>query len=208
MIRKEIINVKNKKIIIAMLTCMMLGTGCVTRAKLPTSDKNPPPIEAFSNFSDFELKPIDRGPACDKQHGADVALSGVENRTHVKLRELIANWKAAPNASANVSSKKRVLIIEPICSNAKMMGKGNRLSVGLFGGDSIIILSVRYKDAESGKIIAEPIFYQRTNVFSGVYSWGATDQDMLERMASMITIYTSKNYESAVGGPTGLEIQN
>lgn len=208
MIQKEIINVRSKAAKIVMLTCMMLSAGCVTRAKLPTSDQNPPPVEAFSNFSDFELKPIDRGPACDKQHGADVALNGVENRMHVKLRQLIANWKAAPNAAVNVSSKKRTLIIEPICSNAKMMGKGSRMSVGLFGGDSVVILNVRYKDAESGKIIADPVFYQRTNVFSGAFSWGATDQDMLERMASMIAIYTSKNYESAVGGPTGLEIKN
>jgi hypothetical protein len=186
-----------------LLLAVLLG-GCATNAKLPSGDRNPPPTESFSNFSDFELKPIDRGPDCVQERGADVAIKLVQVKLQAKIGKLIENWKESP--AQNATGRK--LIIEPYCENARYVGTGARLGLGFFSGDSVVVLNLRYVDASSGKVIASPMFYQKTNVLSGTYSWGATDRDMLERIASMIAIYTASNYEKAVGGPTGLEVQN
>jgi len=59
--------------------------------------------------------------------------------------------------------------------------------------------------AVSGKVIAEPVFYQRASAMGAAYSFGATDRDMLNRISDLIVSYANRNYPQAVGGPTGLE---
>jgi hypothetical protein len=181
----------------------LLAAGCAS-VKAPEVAQNPPPSEAFSRFAKFELKPIKQGPQCDKKHGADEALMQIQGKLSRRLRGLFEGWAAAPEEKAS----NRTLIVEPVCVSARMIGTAGRLAGGIFAGDSGVVLNVRYIDASSGKLIAEPVFYQRANVFGGMYSFGATDRDMLERMVSLITRYTSDNYMAAVGGPTGLETQS
>lgn len=193
--------IKNKGFVISGLALILLTAGCATKVKLPETTQNPPPLEAFSNFSQFELKPIDQGPGCDKQRGADVALNAIQEKLNNRLGGLVNGWNATPSAKGSG----RKLIIEPVCSNAKMVGTAARIFGGAFMGSSAVVLNVRYIDATSGKKIAEPTFYQRASSMGSAYSFGATDRDMLDRIASIITSYTSGNYENAVGGPTGLE---
>ncbi|HWT72283.1 MAG TPA: hypothetical protein VN361_08860, partial [Oxalicibacterium sp.] len=182
----------------ATILALLLG-GCAANVKLPASDKNPPPAEVFANFSDFELKPMDRGSDCVQERGGDIALTLVQAKLRVKIGKLIENWKASPAPNA----PQRKLLIEPSCANARYVGKGARFGLGVLAGDSVLVLNLRYVDASTGKVIASPVFYQRANTFGGTYSLGATDRDMLERMASLIAIYTASNYDKAVGGPTG-----
>jgi hypothetical protein len=195
---------QNKKtFVLASLALVLLTTGCATKVKMPETTQNPAPSEAFSHFAKFEVKPINQGPGCDKQRGADNALSAIQEKLDNRLGGLITAWNTAPTAKSN----DRKLIIEPICSNAKLISPTARIFGGAFVGSSAVVLNVRYTDAATGKVIAEPVFYQRANLMGSGYSFGATDRDMLDRIASMITTYTSANYENAVGGPTGLENQ-
>jgi len=157
----------------------------------------------FSSFSEFELKRLDRTSSCEKLRGADVALNEIETKVNIKLRTLIKNWEESPTS---VQSGRK-LIIQPVCSGARMVGTAGRLGLGFAGGESAVALNVRYTDAASGKVIASPVFYQRSNGFGGAMSWGATDRNMLDRLASLVAVYTATNYEKAVGGPTGAEDQ-
>ncbi len=195
---------KNKTGVIVGIGMIVLMAGCATKVKMPENTQNPAPSEAFSNFSKFEVKPINQGPGCDKQRGADNALSAIQEKLDNRLGGLVTAWNTAAPAKVN----ERKLIIEPICSNAKLISPAARIFGGVFVGNSAVVLNVRYTDAATGKLIAEPVFYQHANMMGSGYSFGATDRDMLDRIASMITTYTSKNYENAVGGPTGLEIKN
>lgn len=149
------------------------------------------------------MKPIAQGPQCDKQRGADEALSEIQSRLNTRLGGLLQGWTATPAAGAT----KRTLIVEPVCVSAKIVSTKARIFGGAMVGDSGVVLNVRYVDAASGKLIAEPVFYQRASGIGGAYSFGATDRDMLERITALITRYTSDNYDAAVGGPTGLDVQ-
>jgi hypothetical protein len=188
---------------VAAAISISLLTGCASNVKLPSTETNPPPAEVFSNFSDFELKPMTRGAECVQERGGDIALTAIQAKLRVKIGKLIENWKQSPAPNAT----QRKLIIEPYCASARYVGKGARFGLGVMAGDSAVVLKMQYVDASSGKIIASPVFYQKTNSFSGTFSWGATDTDMLERIASLIAVYTASNYEKAVGGPTGLDVQ-
>lgn len=195
---------KNKVVLVVGIAMIVLTAGCATKVKTPETTQNPAPSEAFSNFSKFEVKPINQGPGCDKQRGADNALDAIQQKLDNRLGGLVTAWNAESPAKKN----NRTLIIEPICSNAKLISPTARIFGGAFVGSSAVVLNVRYTDAATGKLIAEPVFYQHANMMGSGYSFGATDRDMLDRIASMITSYTSKNYEVAVGGPTGLEVKN
>jgi len=191
---------KNRRFTIVALACAALFAGCATNVKKPTAENNPPPAEAFSKFTSFELKPINTVEGCDKQHGADVALQTIEGQLKSRLGGMIAGWNTDGAKQANP----RKLVIEPICSDAKLVGTHARIWGGAFAGSSAVVLKVRYVDATSNRTIAEPVFYQRANAMGATWSFGATDRDMLTRMVDLITNYTSQNYQAAVGGPTGL----
>jgi hypothetical protein len=190
---------KNIFIVVAGLLAAMLA-GCATNVKKPEGAENPPPNVAFSKYTSFELKPINTTEACDKQHGGDQALKSVQDGLTAKLGSLVTGW----NSSKAKGAAERKLVIEPVCSDAKLVGTGARIWGGALVGSSAIVMKVRYIDAATGKAIAEPVFYQRASAMGGAYSFGATDRDMLTRIVDLITSYTAKNYQAAVGGPTGL----
>jgi hypothetical protein len=64
-------------------------------------------------------------------------------------------------------------------------------------------MKVQISEKETGRIVAEPIFYARAAAMGGAWSFGSTDNLMLTRIASRLTDYLANNYASAVGGPTG-----
>jgi hypothetical protein len=184
---------------IPLIAAAALTAACTTTVRKPTAIQNPPPAEAFSKFGRFELKPINTMEGCDKQHGADVALRAIQDGMTDRLGGVISIWNGK-----STSAGARKLIVEPICSDAKLVGTNARIWAGAFAGSSAIVLKVRYVDAATGKTIAEPVFYQRASAMGAAYSFGATDRDMLRRIVDLVTDYTVGNYTVATGGPTGL----
>jgi hypothetical protein len=179
---------------------ILLLAGCATNVKKPEVTQNPPPEMAFSRFTSFELRPINTAEGCSKQHGADEALRSVQERLNNRLTPVVAQWNAT---AANGQAHK--LLIEPVCSDAKLIGTTARVFGGALHGSSAIVMKVRYTDASTGKLVAEPVFYQRAAAMAGAFSFGGADRAMLERVAELVADYTVNNYKSAVGGPTGLE---
>jgi hypothetical protein len=70
-------------------------------------------------------------------------------------------------------------------------------------GSSAVVMRVTYTDEDTGAVIASPDFYQHASAMGGAFSVGGSDNAMLVRVANLITTYTTDNYASAVGGPTG-----
>lgn len=185
----------------AILATVVLTSACVTTVKMPANAVNPAPLEAFSAFNAFELKPINLKEACSKQSGADTAFQGIQGRLGKMMEPVLKDW----NDRKASSTPTRKLIIEPFCTDAKMIGTARRIFTGPLSGSSAVVMRVRYTDAASGKVIAEPEFYQRAFALGGAYSFGGTDRNMLTRMSTLITEYTQRNYRLAVGGPSGID---
>ena len=191
----------NKNSPIAIAASALLLAGCATNVRKPTASHNPAPAQAFSHYNAFSLKPINTGESCDKQRGADVALRTIVEKLNGRIGSMIATWNSKTSGAA-----KRTLVLEPVCSDAKLVGSTARALTGALAGSSAIVMKMRYIDQATGKIIAEPVFYQRANAMGAAWSFGATDRDMLERIVELMANYTEKNYSAAVGGPTGLEM--
>jgi hypothetical protein len=192
-------NNKNISLVAAMSVALLAG--CATTVSKPTTTTNPPPEMAFSTFTSFELKPINTGESCNKQEGGEQALNAVQEKLNARLGPLLTSWNTAKSA-AHGGHK---LVIEPVCTDAKLVSGAARFWGGALAGSSAIVMRVRYVDQISGKKIAEPVFYQRASAMGAAWSFGATDRSMPDRMAELITDYTEKNYQVAVGGATGLQ---
>jgi hypothetical protein len=64
-------------------------------------------------------------------------------------------------------------------------------------------MKVKYIEKTTGKVIAEPEFFQRAAAMSGALTLGGQDNAMLSRIVTLVADYTSHNYQQAVGGPSG-----
>jgi len=187
-----------------LVASVILLAGCATSSQVPepaqVTHGNPPPSEAFAQFNAFELKPINTTESCTMRHGGEVALGLVQERLNEDLGKVISGW----NAAATTQAPARKLVIEPVCLDVRMVGTQGRIWGGALAGSSLIEMKVRYVDAATGKMVAEPKFFQRASAMGAAWTFGATDRSMPSRIAELISDYTIKNYQHAVGGPTGL----
>lgn len=168
--------------------------GCVTHIA-PSTEQNPPPTEPLARFSHFKLMPTDASVEARKE---DAGLAKIDSNLQVGIRQLIAPWEKNDPAG-------RTLIIEPFVKELKFVSGGERFWGGALAGSSAVVMKLRLVDATTNAVIAEPEFYQRAAAMSGAWTFGAQDNAMLSRIVEVSVQYLQRNYDRAVGGPTGLE---
>jgi len=176
------------------LSALLMVAGCVTHIAA-SSTQNPPPTEPLAHFDHFELLPID-GSAEAKKEAA--AYSHIDSNLQSELKAVVGPWEKSGTVG-------RTLQIAPYVQDLKFVGGGTRFFAGAFAGSSAVVVKLRLTDAESKAIIAEPQFYQRAAAMGGAWSIGATDNDMLKRIATIAAEYMRNNYDKAIGGPTGYD---
>jgi hypothetical protein len=173
------------------LSVLALMSGCVTNIK-PSVSTNPAPVRALKEFKSFELKPL----AAAKGVEEPAAMVKIQEILSQKISSLTGTWNRGGGDT---------LIIEPRVEELKFVGGGQRFFAGALAGSSAVRMTVKLTDKASGNVIATPEFYQRAAAYGGAYSFGATDNNMLDRIVVVMEEYLKRNYSEAVGGPTGLE---
>lgn len=178
-----------------LLLCMTMAlSACITHIK-PTVTQNPPPTEPLAGFQHFKLMPLE---ASADAKGDPEALQKIAGNLQEKLLPVISGWESQGNAG-------RTLQIEPVVTQLKFVSGGTRFWGGALAGSSAVVMNLRLVDASTGKVVANPEFYQRAAAMGGAYSFGGSDKGMLDRIATVSQQYLQRNYQQAVGGPTGLE---
>lgn len=167
---------------------------CVTNIH-PDVTGNPPPAEPLSDFQHYQLMPATISPEAAHENEAFAAISTYLDQ---RVGPTVAGWQ-------NRNQSGRTLRIEPRIEQLKMVGVGARFWAGNFAGSSAVVMKLKLTDVDTGRVIAEPEFYQRANAWAGGFSVGGTDRGMLARIITVTQEYLQRNYASAVGGPTGLE---
>lgn len=167
---------------------------CVTNIH-PNVAGNPPPREPLSHFQHFMLSPVTASAEAAHESGAIAKISIYMQR---RVGGTLANWE-------NRNRNGRVLNVEPRIVQLKYVSTGARIFAGDFAGSSAVLMRVRFTDAQTGQLIADPEFYQRAAAPGGTWSFGGTDKGMLARIATVVQQYLERNYTRAVGGPTGLD---
>lgn len=180
------------------LTCVISGalflmTGCVTDIK-PGTSQNPAPAENFSAFNRFEVTPLKS--ASSEVAAYQDALARIQENIDDRLKSRLNRWNAKP-----LDTTTRTLLIEPVITDLKFVGGGQRFVAGAFAGSSAVVMRARVLDKDAGKELAYPEFYAHAAAMGGAFSVGGTDNAMLVRIANSLAVYVFSNYKHAVGGP-------
>jgi len=177
-----------------------LLTGCATHIST-TITQNPPPAEKFSAFNRFELAKIALPAPYAGQGGNEKARAKIQEDLSQRMDPALKQW----NSTGAAGEPARTLLIEPTISEIKFINGGARFWAGALAGSSAIIMNARISEKETGKVIATPMFYARAEAWGGAWTFGVTDNLMLDRIAGRLADYLLGNYGSAVGGATGAE---
>jgi hypothetical protein len=184
-----------------LLTAAVFMAGCATTYIKPDAMTNPAPREKFAAFQHFEVQPIALARDYAANEANQKAHKKIQENLDLRLDPLIAAW----NTAGAAVSPSRTLVIEPEIVQIKFINGSARVWAGAWAGSSAVIMRVTYRDKASGEVIAHPEFYQRAAAMGGAWSFGATDNNMLVRIAALVSDYTQKNYAEAIGGRTGAE---
>lgn len=191
---------KNTLLLSLLGSIALLLSACVTHI---TSNvvQNPPPKEPFSNFSRLELLPVKLVAPYAGQEANEKALIKIQENVSARMNPLLAKW----NSTESNGKPGRTLVIEPIVSEIKFINATTRVWTGAFSGSSAVVIRAKIVDQHSGEVIANPEFYARAAAMGGAWSFGASDNAMLIRVANRLSDYLEANYAKAVGGPSGAE---
>ena len=181
----------------AVIACSMWG--CVTTVETPELSFNPAPSTSFSSYGQIELTPVQYDPGLPSGSADQDALAKIQENVDAEIRLSLEQWNSNPSTSTNGR-----LVIEPVITEMKFVDGATRFFAGALAGSSAVVMKVRIYDSESGETIAYPEFYQRAAAMGGAYTIGTTDNLMLVRIANLLVEYLKNNYETALGGPTGI----
>ena len=180
------------------LWLLLLGviffSGCATNIH-PTAEVNPPPVEAFKNFTHFDLRKVELATGYQEHKVNQRAAVKVDQNMRLRVRDQITQW----NKDGQYQRPERRLVIKPVIEKIKFIYGASRYWAGPFAGSSAIRVKVSFIDEESGSVIAEPEFYQRSNAFAEAFSFSVADSLMLTRTGDMIATYIKSNYQKPIG---------
>lgn len=183
-----------KKLLTAVL---MLAMGGLAFAE----PQNPGPANPLAGYDKYELAPLAMGPPYAGQAPNEKARAKMDEYLKTETGLIVEQW----NKDAQGSAKGLSLAIEPRIEKIKFIGGGARFWAGALAGDSYVVMKVKITEQPSGKVLADPEFYQRASAMSGAWTFGAQDNDMLHRIIVLLDHYLQANYSEAVGGPTGYD---
>ena len=189
------------------LAVVMLSTLCTLAfAKdkdeiRPAGKTNPAPGELLSGFDRYELKPAVLTGVYAGQEINETALASFQRN----FDERVGAWVAEQNARPARHDPVRTLVIEPRIDKIRFISGGKRFWAGAFAGSSQLLVKLKLTDAATGAVVAEPEFYQHAKGMAGAWTFGAADNTMLVRTASLARDYLQGNHAAAQGGKTGWE---
>ncbi|TQM17796.1 uncharacterized protein DUF4410 [Pseudoxanthomonas sp. 3HH-4] len=166
-----------------------------------SAELNPPPVEALGQFDRYDLKPATLASDYAGHKANQEALASFQRN----LDERVGAWVAERNAAPATHAPVRTLVIEPRIEKIRFISGGARFWAGAFAGSSRILVKVKLTDQATGALIAEPEFYQHAKGMAGAWTFGAADNSMLVRSASLALDYLKENQATAQGGRTGWE---
>jgi hypothetical protein len=170
-------------------------------AASPSTMMNPPPANKLQGYSGYELRPVTLADESASRKNVDKVVAKVDENLRNNVAPIIAEWNAA---AASANNKEKVVIAPHIVGVKKSSG-ATRFFAGALSGNSYIVMRVKITEQGSGKLIAEPEFYRRANAMAGAWTFGAHDNAMLTKIASLLGNYLTANYAAAAGGETGWE---
>jgi hypothetical protein len=172
---------------------LVAAMGCASKLRAQRTT-NPPPSEAYSAFGRIELLDVTGSASNDASPSRQFVTESLQRQLSDAMKLSLIEWNHRPDNG-------RTLAIAPAIQELEYVDVGARWVGGRMAGVSAIRLMLRCTEVATGRVIDEPEFF-RTAHDSGV-AVGTSDRMMIGSMASAVSRYIMRNFDRAVGGPTG-----
>lgn len=177
---------KNQKKWWLVSVMILFASGCATQIKPPNERPQPSNVR-LGTFQTVSMKRLSVNPV---YAGKNVrATKKIEEHLEACMGSVFSGrFKMIEQAGEPKSG----LLIDPYVDSIKFIGGGARVMVGPMAGSSAVLMKVRYVDAASKKMVAEPTFYAKANAWAAGYP-GMSDNEMLKTIAQNACSYSSNN---------------
>jgi hypothetical protein len=153
----------------------------------------------------------------------DAAAPSLSGFAHYELHDMTADVKVHPKVMAKLASELKLKLDEPMArwnqeggkaghsgtlavevsiTDMKFVSGGKRFWAGGFAGDSHAAGMVRLVDKESGKVLHSQNFINHANGFAGAWTFGATDNGMLDHLAANMGTWVIAIHDGSTLPPT------
>jgi len=177
---------------VLVLCCILLGCAASPEKLVSVgkseAERMAPPIKPFSNYGNYELKPMVLSAAVQSEPGKVRAAGELESTLRTKLQPLLAQWKTAS------SNRSGTLVIEPHLASLKIVSGGARFWAGGLAGDSSIDMDLVMTDQGTGQQIAKARVTRTADAMTGGWSIGKSDENLLDYIASIAYEYMKAYY--------------
>ncbi len=146
----------------------------------------PAPAAPLSSYGKFELKPIEMVDSVANDEAKAAVAKDLERRTRERMQPIFARWNAD---SGGGPAAAKTLIVQPRVTRLRVISGVTRAFIGAWVGESFIAMDLELRDAATGAVVASPSIAQNADAAAGTWSFGATDQNLLNYIADIASQY-------------------
>ncbi|WP_146002765.1 DUF4410 domain-containing protein [Telmatospirillum siberiense] len=156
---------------------ILLLAGCTTHIH-DQDDTITAPKTPFDKFTQVIIRPLTS--TASENDFPDKAVANVQKDLDKCMADAFAGTTYNPAAP---DTEKPTVLIEPAIVDGKKVSTAQRIFFGALAGSSAVLMQVKFTDANSNEIIAQPVFYAKAAAMSGAWTFGAQDNAMLSRLS-------------------------
>lgn len=145
------------------------------------------PTSPLTAYDMIEIAPMALSAQVRGDPRKSAKAAEFETRFRLFVRETVNGWNARAGSAPSSGTKK--LILKPGIQSLQIVSGGARFWVGGLSGDSRLTLTMQFVDAESEAVIASPTISKAAGGFAGAWTFGATDDNLLNYVAETANQY-------------------
>ena len=128
----------------------------------------------------------------DEAAGVGSAAQHIRKQLTDCMKEVFTDLR--PFDADALAGRSSVLIIEPSLVDLRKVPSAERVFFGPLAGSSAGLLKVQFTDGDKNALLAEPVFYAKTNAWFGAGTVGILDNKMLTKLPQEACAYASQNF--------------
>ena len=175
----------------AIITLAIMISGCTTTAvsHRDTVATMKPPEVKFGAFEKIFFRSTGINSALASHPANQKALVKIDEYLLSRVLQIFPSLTVIKANEQLDGLDKKSLLIEPFVDDIRFIGGAVRFWAGAMAGDSNVTLHVTFTDLSQDKVIARPIFHQRSAAMAGAWSFGGHDRSMLTRIGDLACEY-------------------
>jgi hypothetical protein len=149
----------------------------------------PAPTTSLSSYERFELKPMEMVDSVAKDQAKAAVAKDLGTRLQAVVQPMLTRWNTASG-----DRPAKTLIVQPRVTQLRVVHGVTRAFAGAMAGDSSITMDLELRDAATGAVIAKPSIARNANAMAGAWSFGATDQNLLDYITNIASEYLQTHH--------------